>query len=211
MKMKIIDQQKWHRKEYFDFFSKMKSPYFGLTTEVDCTASYEKAKKENYSFFAYYFHKSLVAVNSVEELKMRIIDDQVVLYDKINALYTVARTDGTFGFSTVDFSENFDFFNSELQKEINATENSTGLGLKNGEIDKDLIIYSTIPWISFSGIESPHDFEKKQSVPKIVFGKFNIREGRKYLPISIIAHHGLVDGFHIAKYLEEFQRQLDKI
>ena len=35
-------------------------------------------------------------------------------------------------------------------------------------------------------------------------------EGKKYLPVSIEAHHGLVDGFHLAKYLSEFQRQLDK-
>ncbi|CAM3989581.1 MULTISPECIES: CatA-like O-acetyltransferase [Flavobacterium] len=29
------------------------------------------------------------------------------------------------------------------------------------------------------------------------------------LPISIEAHHGLVDGFHISKYLNEFQNQLN--
>ncbi|MBN2777950.1 MAG: hypothetical protein JXR36_09915 [Bacteroidales bacterium] len=28
------------------------------------------------------------------------------------------------------------------------------------------------------------------------------------LPISIEKHHGLVDGFYIAKYLNEFQNQL---
>ncbi|WP_228453668.1 CatA-like O-acetyltransferase [Chryseobacterium aquaeductus] len=34
-------------------------------------------------------------------------------------------------------------------------------------------------------------------------------ERRKYLPVSIEAHHGLADGIHIAQYLEEFQKQLD--
>ncbi|MDC6388058.1 hypothetical protein PP182_05170 [Maribacter sp. PR1] len=29
------------------------------------------------------------------------------------------------------------------------------------------------------------------------------------LPVSIEAHHGLVDGIHIAKYLSEFQNQLN--
>ncbi|RZJ50126.1 MAG: chloramphenicol acetyltransferase, partial [Chryseobacterium sp.] len=35
--MKIIDLENWNRKEHFEFFSKMKSPYFGFTTEVECT------------------------------------------------------------------------------------------------------------------------------------------------------------------------------
>ena len=53
------------------------------------------------------------------------------------------------------------------------------------------------------------NFDQKESVPKITFGRFIIREGKRMLPISIEAHHGLVDGFHIAKYLNEFQNQLN--
>lgn len=62
--MKIVDIDNWHRKEHFEFFSNMASPYFGFTTEVDCTKAYDTAKKKGYSFFAYYYHKSMVAVNS---------------------------------------------------------------------------------------------------------------------------------------------------
>ncbi|HZH86636.1 MAG TPA: CatA-like O-acetyltransferase, partial [Brumimicrobium sp.] len=77
------------------------------------------------------------------------------------------------------------------------------------DIKKDLIRHSTIPWNSFSGLLHPTNFDQKESVPKITFGKFTIREGKRMLPISIEAHHGLVDGFHIAKYLTEFQNQLN--
>ena len=88
--------------------------------------------------------------------------------------------------------------------------NSRGLRLNDDDIKKDLIRHSTIPWTSFTGLLHPTNFDRTESVPKITFGKFSIREGKKYLPVSIEAHHGLVDGFHLAKYLSEFQRQLDK-
>jgi chloramphenicol O-acetyltransferase type A len=78
--MKIIDINGWNRKEHFEFFSKMASPYFGISTEVDCTQAYKNAKENGYSFFAYYLHKSMIAVNAVEELKLRIVDNQVVLF-----------------------------------------------------------------------------------------------------------------------------------
>ncbi len=208
--MKIIDIENWNRKEHFEFFSKMASPYFGITTEVDCTKAYINAKESGHSFFAYYLHKSMLAVNSVEELRLRIVDKQVVLFERINAGATVGRANGTFGFIFVNFSDNFEIFNNELQNEIQIVLNSTGLRLNDDDIKKDLIRHSTIPWTSFSGLLHPTNFDKTESVPKITFGKFNIRDGKKYLPVSIEAHHGLVDGFHLAKYLSEFQRQLDK-
>ena len=88
---------------------------------------------------------------------------------------------------------------------------STGLRLNDDDIKKDLIRHSTIPWTSFTGLLHPTPFDPKESVPKITFGKFNLKDGKKYLPVSIEAHHGLVDGLHLAQYLAEFQKQLDTI
>ncbi|MEG0928939.1 MULTISPECIES: chloramphenicol acetyltransferase [Chryseobacterium] len=207
--MKIVDIESWNRKEHFNFFSNMASPYFGFTTEVDCTKAYDKAKENGYSFFAYYFHKSMVAVNTVDELKLRIIDGQVVQFDTVHAGSTIGRPDGTFGFSFTLFSEDFEIFNANLQEEIKGVHETSGLRISNERLGKDHVRHTTIPWNSFSSILHPTDFNTGESIPKIAFGKFNIREGKKYLPVSIEAHHGLADGIHIAKYLEEFQRQLD--
>lgn len=207
--MRKIDITNWKRKEHFEFFSKMASPYFGIVTEVNCDECYKKSKERGQSFFANYLHKSMIAVNSVPELKYRIIDDKVVEFDKIHAGITIGREDETFGFGFVHFSSDFETFNSELNDEILAVKNCSGLRLNDDDIKKDLIRHSTIPWNSFSGLLHPTNFDQKESVPKITFGKFTIREGKRMLPVSIEAHHGLVDGFHIAKYLNEFQNQLN--
>ncbi|KFF12096.1 chloramphenicol acetyltransferase [Chryseobacterium soli] len=207
--MKIINLENWNRKEHFDFFSKMQSPYFGFTTEVDCTKAYHTAKEKGFSFFAAYLHKSMVAVNTVDTFKLRIIDGEVALFDTIHAGTTIGREDGTFGFAYIPFSNDFSVFNARLQQEIQAVHNSTGLRLKNGDIGKDLIRHSTVPWNSFSALLHPTNFDRTESVPKITFGKFSMRDGKKYLPVSVEAHHGLADGLHLAQYLEEFQRQLD--
>jgi len=207
--MKIVDIDRWNRKEHFEFFSQMASPYFGFTTEVDCTQAYDMAKRNGYSFFAYYYHKSMVAINTVEELKLRIIDGQVIQFDTVHAGSTIGRPDGTFGFSFTHFSEDFETFNAGLQEEIKGVHATTGLRLSNERLGKDHVRHTTIPWNSFSAIVHPTDFNTAESVPKIAFGRFNLKDGRKYLPVSIEAHHGLADGIHIAQYLKEFQRQLD--
>ncbi|MDN3693200.1 chloramphenicol acetyltransferase [Chryseobacterium tructae] len=207
--MKIIDLEQWNRKEHFEFFSKMANPYFGFTTEVDCTKAFDTAKEKGYSFFAYYYHKSMVAVNTIDELKLRIIDGQVVQFDTVHAGSTIGRPDGTFGFSFTHFSEAFEEFNAALQNEIKGVHESSGLRLSNERLGKDHIRHTTIPWFSFSALLHPTDLNTGESIPKISFGKFSIRDGRKYLPVSIEVHHGLADGIHIANYLKEFQKQLD--
>jgi len=207
--MKIINVESWKRKEHFEFFSKMESPYFGFTTEVDCTKAYAYAKEKEQSFFATYLHRSMIAVNAVDELKLRILDGKVVLYDTLHAGTTIGRTDGTFGFAFIPFSPDFEVFNAVMKEEIEAVHHSSGLRLNNGELGKDLIRHTTIPWHTFSALLHPTSFNNSESVPKITFGKFSIRDGKKFLPVSVEAHHGLADGIHIAKYLEEFQKQLD--
>lgn len=208
--MKIIDIDTWKRKEHYRFFTAMDSPFFGITTELDCTLAYQEAKENDVSFFAIYLHKSMKAVNAVEELTYRIENNQVVAYPVIHAGATIGREDGTFGFIYVNFSPNFQTFNTDLQKEIEAVHNSTGLRLNNDDLKNDLIRHTTIPWTSFSSVLHPTRFNSQDSVPKITFGKFSTRDGKKYLPVSIEAHHGLLDGLHLSAYLAEFQKELFK-
>ena len=207
--MKIIDIDKWNRKEHYHFFSNMDFPYFGITTEVDCTEAYLDARNKKISFFASYLHKSMIAVNSVPELRYRIVEDKVVEYPVVNAGATIAREDGTFGFIYVKYSEDLEVFGKDLQQEISEVQSSTGLRLSNEELNKDIIRHSTIPWASFSALLHPTNIDNKESIPKITFGKFSVKNDRKFLPVSIEAHHGLADGLHLSKYLEEFQKQLN--
>ncbi|GEN74552.1 chloramphenicol acetyltransferase [Chryseobacterium hagamense] len=207
--MKVINIESWNRKEHFEFFSKMASPYFGFTTEVDCTKAYDDAKEKGHSFFAVYLYKSMVAVNTVDELKLRIVGDQVILYDEVHVGSTIGRPDGTFGFSFFHYSDDFNVFNAGLQEQISTVHRSAGLGIRNEVLPVNHIRHTTIPWNSFSALLHPTNFDPKESIPKITFGKFSIREGRKFLPVSVEAHHGLADGLHLAKYIEEFQRLLN--
>lgn len=206
--MEIIDQSTWKRKEYFDFFSAMANPYFGIVTEVDCTAAYLTAKQTGHSFFASYLHKSMLAVNQVPELCTRILGDDVVAFSPIHAGTTIGRVDDTFAFAYVDFSTDFETFNAALQHEIVAVQNSTGLRLNDDDKKLDLIRHSTLPWSSFSGLLHPTRLDPRESVPKITFGKAFLRGGKRFLPVSVEAHHGLADGLHIARYLEALQALL---
>ncbi len=207
--MQKLDLQSWNRKEHFEFFSNFDEPFFGIVSEVDCTKAYQFSKNNDHSFFAYYLHKSLEAVNQIPEFKYRILDGEVVICDKVHAAATIARPDGTFAFSFAEFSPDHETFRKGLNKEINAVQNSTGLRISEKTQRLDAIHYSSFPWHKLTGLTHSRDFKFSDSVPKITFGKMYEQDNQYKLPIAINAHHGLMDGFHVAKYLSLFQEFLD--
>lgn len=122
-----LDISRWARKDHFNFFRKFEEPFFGVTIRVDCTNAYAKAKAVNASFFLYYLHKSLVAVNKIEPFRYRISGDDVFVYDQVNASPTINRPDGTFGFAYLDYHERFEIFHKHAAAIIEDVKKSTGL------------------------------------------------------------------------------------
>ncbi len=206
----LIDLTNWNRKEHFEFFGGFDEPFFGITTTVDFTIGYQKIKDFGYPYFLYYLHKSLQAANAIEAFKYRIEGKEVFLYDKIHASPTIGREDHTFGFSFMEFNADFEVFKTEAEKEIKEVKNTSGLRHTANAKRIDTIHYSSIPWYNFTGLTHARHFQFKDSVPKISFGKYNKENGKLNLPIAINVHHGLVDGYHVGLYLEEFQRLLNE-
>lgn len=205
---RILDIEKWSRKDHFLFFSKFEEPFFGVTVRLDCTKAYNTSKSIGSSFFLYYLHASLKAVNSIEAFKYRIKNGQVIIFDKINASPTINRDNGTFGFSYIDYLEDFKEFEKSAKIEIEKVRNTTGLDpAGSGE---NVIHFSSIPWINFTSISHARSFSFPDSCPKISFGKVTESEGIKSMPVSIHVHHGLMDGHHVSQFIEEFQKLLDK-
>ena len=203
MKYKL-DIESWPRKDHFNFFSKFEEPFFGVCVQVDCKNAYEIAKQKEQSFFLKYLHASLVAANQIEPFKYRIIEDEVWVFDQVNASPTINRPDGTFGFAYMDYFEDFEEFSQSAQKEIERVQNSSGL-VPAGS-GQNVIHYSSIPWINFTSISHARSFSFKDSCPKISFGKLS---ENKMMPVSIHVHHALLDGFHVGQFIEAFQNQLD--
>jgi len=207
---RILDQSTWKRKEHFDFFRKYDEPFFGIVTEIDCTKAYQISKQKNQSFFAYYLHKSLLAVNLVEEFRYSIEGDDVLIHDEIHASTTIGREDGTFAFTFVPYNLDFNKFNESLKAEIKSVQNSSGLRLIEGDTRQDVVYYSSIPWINFSGLTHARKFKTEGSAPMITFGKMFQQGDKRKMNMAIYVHHGLADGFHIAKHLEFFQKLMDE-
>jgi chloramphenicol O-acetyltransferase type A len=207
MKQKL-NFETWNRKEHFLFFKQMEEPFFGLTTTIDCTKAYEKAKKLEISFFTYYLHKTLLTVNKIDNFRYRIIDDEIYIFEQINASATILREDKTFGFSLIEFNSNIKQFAEITKTEIARIQTTTGLFTR--DFTENLIHFSALPWINFSSFSHARSYTWPDSCPKISFGKLIEENGKKTMSMSIHVHHGLMDGYHVGEFLELFQELMNR-
>ena len=205
----LLNIDTWARKDHFNFFTRFEEPFFGVCVNVDCTNAYTIAKEKGYSFFLYYLHKAMAAMNAIEPFRYRIVDGQVWVYDNIHPSPTINRPDGTFGFAYMEYHHNFVTFAAGAQQEIERVQSSTGL--VPAVAGENVVHCSSLPWINFTSISHARSFSFKDSCPKISFGKMTEKDGVRSMPVSIHVHHALMDGFHVGQFLELFQQQLDKI
>jgi chloramphenicol O-acetyltransferase type A len=206
----LLDIDNWPRKEHFHFFKQFEEPFFGATVEIDCTTAYNKSKALGASFFIYYLHKTLIAVNTNEPFRYRISDDKIYICDRVDASATIGREDSTFGFSLIQYDPDFDHFKEIALKEIERIQSTTGLFTRTFEND-NVIHFSAIPWLDFTSLSHARSYTFPDSCPKISFGKMKVSEnGKRTMPMSIHVHHGLMDGLHLGQFVDSFQKIMNQ-
>ncbi|MBY0485584.1 MAG: chloramphenicol acetyltransferase [Flavobacteriaceae bacterium] len=206
MKQKL-NLETWNRKEHFLFFKQMEEPFFGITVTIDCTNAYAKSKELGVSFFTYYLHKTLVAVNKIEPFRYRILENEIYIFDRIDASATILRDDKTFGFSQIEFAEDILQFAENTKNEIARIQTTTGLLTR--EFSENLIHFSALPWINFTSFSHARSFTFPDSCPKISFGKMIDENDKKTMSMSVHVHHGLMDGYHLGEYVNLFQEVIN--
>lgn len=207
---RIIDKSTWKRKHHFEFFSNLTDPTFGITVEVDVTKAKRKCKENNWSFHQYYHFLSTKAVNEIEEFRVRIDGEDIVVFDEIHTTTTILKDDKTFAFTFIPYTKTFNEFSKLAEEEFNWAKEVEGLGITEKSSQLNTIHYSTIPWLNFKGLKHPITTDFVDANTKISFGKIDGVNGVFKIPVAIFAHHGLIDGYHIGLYIDRFQELLDE-
>lgn len=205
---KYIDINTWNRKEHFLFFKTMDDPFFVITADVDFTSVYKKAKESKVSFFLTSLHAIMEAANAIENFRYRLEEDKVVCYEIIHPSSTVGREDGTFGCSFFEYSDDKDRFIEGAKKDIERIKNGQGMMMTEDTARKDVIHYSSVPWIRFTSLKNEACFSIKDSIPKISTGKCTEENGRFIMPVSVSVHHALMDGLHVGQFFEKLEQLL---
>lgn len=201
---KYIDLSNPHRKKHFDFFKNMDQPHFNICANVEISGFLHFIKANKYPFTPTMVYFLSRVANEIPEFRWRIRGEKILEHSTVHPSFTAyTEVADVFSFCTVDYFENFpNFLENTLKVMEEMLKNPS---LEDEEHRDDYLFMSSIPWISFTSFSHAMHYTPTDSVPRITWGK-SFKDGPKNLmPLSVQAHHAVVDGRHTGKYFELFQ------
>jgi chloramphenicol O-acetyltransferase type A len=204
-----VDIENWPRKTAYEFFGEFEDPFFNFSANVDVTNLYRFCKQNSLSFSLTSLYCSQVTANNIREFRMRLVDNVLVEFDQIHATQTILNDDETFSFAYFAMEDDVFEFNRSGRDAIEKYKALKSFDVESDRVD--LIYYSVIPWVSFTSFKHPSRLDSSRTIPRIVFGKMFDEGSRKLMPLSIEANHRIMDGFHVGKFFQDFQKTADSL
>lgn len=201
----------WKRRELFYYFSKMAPTGFSLTVDLDVTNLRHTLKTAGLKFYPAYLWLVTRTLNLQPEFKITEKNGQLGYYETLTPLYaSFHEDDQTFSFLWTAYAADFSvFYRAYLDNQARYGHQHGVLAQKEYLPPENAYTVSCFPWVSFKSF-SVHTYENKPYYfPSVEAGKFYEKDGRTMMPLSITCHHAATDGYHIARFLETLQSDMD--
>lgn len=147
-----------------------------------------------------------VAINDIDNYKYRYENGKVYKYDKLKPNFTQMLDDKNIGYFTCDFKDTYLEFLQEYETvQYSFQKNQKSYANK----DQGEVWCSYVPWFNYSSIITP--FSKEITIPQFMWDKFIFENNRVYINLTIMAHHGFVDGYHVGLFLNRFNEIINNL
>ena len=209
MAYRIIDMEKYPRRAHFDYFRSLSYPYVGVTQAVDVTALEAYCRRSGASFFLMMLHASALAADSIPEFRQRIRDGGIVEYDACPTSHTEPLPDGTYCYCTVRHQPEPADYLREAEQAQQRSRAAASLE-EDGDVES-MYFVTCLPWLHYSALIQPVA-GGDESNPRISWGRYEAdAQGRLMLPVTVLAHHALVDGRQMGLFYRQLDSQIRRI
>ena len=205
--MKRIDMATYPRKAHYEHFLGMAYPYAGVTVEVDVTDLLAWCKAGKRSFYLMVLHAVALAADEIPEFRRRIDVNGIIEYDECPTSHIELKPDGTYAYCTLHH-------HMPLADYLAQAETARAAVQAGGSIEEDdeiqsMYFVSTVPWLHYTQLIQPVACGQ-DSNPRFTWGKYQVNDkGRVMMPMTVLVHHGLADGLHMARFYDAFNRQMN--
>lgn len=194
---------KFEREELFQHYHQNSNPFIIVTVPIEVTkiVNYCKKNKHFYATMGYLIMKS---ANQIDAFKWRYENGEFRYYSTIIPSFTQKLNDNKIGYFDCDYVDNYDsFLNHFLQVENHFYQEDKSISSESS----NAIWLSCIPWFSISSLIPP--FDKNNTIPQFIWDKYEEQDGKYKLHLMILVHHGFADGYHVSRFLEILNQEIE--
>lgn len=203
----LIPLDAYPRREHFRYFTSLPNPYVGVTVDVDVTALVDTCKAADLSFYLCFMHAAALAADTVPQFRQRIHPEGIIQYDHCPTSHIELLENETYCYCTL-------YHHLPLKEYLAKAEAARSAARQNASIEEDedvdsMYFITSLPWLHYSAFVQPTG---NDSNPRISWGKYEEdHRGRLMLPVTVLAHHALVDGIHIARFYQQLDAQIAQL
>ena len=194
-------------------FYNFQSARYTISARVNVEKLWKYCHENDKSFFIMTLGCLMNAVNSVRQLKRRIINGKAVEFSYLNGVTPIMDSEkDIYREMEVEIPQEFENINEWHEYVKKLSEN-----ILNGECEDfslemekrdsvNIANFSCIPWVDFDNITNC-TLESRQIQPLITWGKVN----KDYeMSVSITVSHIFVNGRELGYFYENLQKELDE-
>ena len=190
------------RRDRYEAFCRYDNPLINLSIRLTVPDFRPFCKARALPPFHVFLYCMLHSVRGIDNFLYRIYEGEVIKIDRFFGAYTVLNEDNNLNYARFTISDDLgEFIARSVQAGQVARASrpliNSGADLSPRELKNN--VYTTcMPWLDLTAIEHPIYRHHEADIPLLAWGKFGEpANGSMSLPLSVQAHHGFVDAFHV--------------
>ena len=202
-----IDPKDTTRASAYELWMKAPNPMVTFFKTLDVTNLVRVSKKKHLKFNMLLDYCIGKAAVDVKEFYILPVGEKLIQYDTIAVNTIVKNKDGEVSSCDILYTDDLEKFNRDyLNYTVRTAETAQDRDLSE---DSMVIGTSAIVDTEIDGAVGMNSGIFNN--PFIIWGKYRKKVFRYYLPISFQFHHTQMDGAHAGKFLENLQREINKV
>lgn len=208
MNYTLVNLNEWSRGSLSKFYIDKMRIVMSLTADVNVTNLKAYSKKKNLNFYPLMLWVVSKIINSHDEFKYSWDDaGNLIKWDFVSPSYTDFHADDeNFVKMVTEYSDDLFEFCSRVDKDRQRHKNERAILVNQPPNFFDV---SCLPWIKYSHFDIHVFDEGKFLAPVVTWGKFEEKDGKLIMPLTMNIHHAVADGFHLSRFFNEVQELVD--
>ena len=210
MNYKVIDKEKYYRKDVFRHFSEDCKCSTSVTSRIDVTALKEYSRRTGTKFYINFLYLLAKVLNSRDDYKMGYLwqTDTLICYDKINPAQYIFHDDTeTCTPVYTEYFEDYKTFYENCSADIEKAKQNREYGLDTAN-HPNWFDASYISWLSYDSLNVELPDGHLFFAPIINWGRYREENGRFMMPVTVRLNHAIADGYLVAKVFKLLEQEI---
>ena len=212
MKYTLLTPEQLGNSSQYEWFGSFANPCYGFTVKCDVTQVVKVSKTTNTKFFVNTLYLVVKALNSVPQMRIRQVGNEIRMYDVINPTFTVMTDGGQFDNAGFPMVEDYRGFYDACVAELERVKQQNFVKDSYNDADTFDDYYITcIPWLSLEGMTHPlpdGNFASS-SCPRVCWDKYRDENGKIVFSLNITVSHCFVDGKRLCQAFDAVQQNFN--